>query len=161
VDTELSIRVAGRKVWWAGHLARTSPARSAVRSTPAATAADSVRSTPGPRSTVDRAAPISAAVHPPSGPTSTVGYSRFGGAPPGRRHRPPRMGRHRPRRFEADHFWQPQLAALHRRLVSHDPQLVEVPAASFTFPPNHASFRYQHHDPVHAQLGELLDRPLR
>ena len=143
---------------------RTSPARRAHRSTPAATAAVSARRTVGPSPTRGYPRAGSEGSQPPSGPTARAGSAGSGGSPPGwarARGTGARLVANSSRSAasstsgsQARRLW----AAASPR---HPPQPGQRPVAAVPRPPHHGPFRRHGHDPVHPGLGQLLHDPLR
>ena len=131
---------------------------------PAATAAVSARSTVGPRPTPCRKPASSSSSHPPSGPTATTGWASDGRAAhrggPAAEGRPTRAARSEQR------VDRPPPRAATSAGTGRPPPGPPVAAAPPPARPRSPSQRTTEravwigHDPVHPELGELLDDPL-
>ena len=71
------------------------------------------------------------------------------------------LGGHGVERGDAGHLGQPHPPALHGRFPGHPAQAGQLATGLAGGPADHGPCRQQGHDPVDADLGQLLDRPLR
>ena len=125
----------------------------------ATSAAVSTRSTASPSATRSLASASSSRVHPPSGPITIGGRSDVTGRPPGlgTRRRP---GSTSAANAGSDDLREPTRRDSASRLPRDLRQPVEVPAARS--PSQRTTDRgCRKHDAVDAELGQLLDDPLR
>ena len=137
----------------------TRPA-SAASSTPAATAADSVRSTPGPsRTTV-------VALRPPPRGSSRPRVRPAPSERPGVGGPPVRAAIATPGRPASEagvlgpaHLGHPDLPALHDRLANDRPEPGQVAVRPVGVPAHDPAIGSEDDDPVNADLGQLLHRP--